>query len=177
MGIKGWGRAVPCANHCSQKSQVPLVPTTALQEEQLKRRRRKGGGRRIPAPPIIPPGCTAALLCPFPQPLFLKEQRGLHRDRERSEDKQEPIACGMGMLREGMETLKAFPWSNADALGAARRGQEAQTVAQTSSESQQPPDREAGSSSWGGGHGYEGPTQGTERCLPWEKRLPVIPAL
>lgn len=69
-----------------------------------------------------------------------------------------------------MEALKALPWSSADALGAARRGQEAQT----SSESQQPPDREPESSSWGGS---EGPRQGTERCLPWEKHLPVIPAL
>lgn len=75
-----------------------------------------------------------------------------------SEDKQGPTACGMGMLREEMEALKALPWSDTDALAAARRGQEAQT----SSESQQPPDREAGSSSWGGGHGYEGLTQGTE---------------
>lgn len=64
----------------------------------------------------------------------------------------------MGMLREGMEALKALPWSDADASGAARRGQEAQTTAQTSSESQQPPDREPGSSSRGGGRGYEGPT-------------------
>lgn len=91
-------------------------PCRRSSSEEKKKEKAALGGVRIPIPPSIQLGCTAALLCPFPQPVFLEDQRGQDRNRGRSEDKQEPTACGMEMLREGMEALKALPWSDTDAL-------------------------------------------------------------